>query len=150
MIHQFKYLLLITSALLLLSSCHEDEFGDWAVLNDQWMENHRNDEGFTVTESGLAYKVIHQGYLRYPNNSSVIRVSYTGKLIDGTVFDSGLYFNYLSSAIKGWQEGIRLMRGGAHFIFYIPAELGYGEDGTGSIPPNSTLIFDVKLIESFN
>lgn len=143
-----KYFLLLTVFALVFSSCEEDEYGDWKTLNDQWLATHQNDEGFTRTESGLCYKIIHQGYLRYPNSSSIIDVTFEGKMIDGTVFDSGRYYNYLSSTIKGWQEGLKLMRGGARFIFYVPSELGYGEEGVSDIPPHTTLIFDVTLNSS--
>lgn len=130
------------------SACQEDEYADWKIVNDQWLEQHKNDPGFIQTESGLCYKIIHQTNLRQPNNSSLVDVDYVGKLVDGTVFDSGNFENYLYNAIPGWQEGVRKMREGARFIFYIPSSLGYGVDGSGDIPPNSTLIFEVTLNSS--
>lgn len=132
------------------SSCEDDAYADWKILNEKWFETHKNDPGFKQTESGLCYKVIHQGVMRRPSSSSWIRANYTGKLIDGTEFDSGEYFDYVSSSpLVGWREGIVKMNGGGKYIFYIPADLGYGKDGSGDkIAPHSTMIFEVELLES--
>ncbi|MEA4981581.1 MAG: FKBP-type peptidyl-prolyl cis-trans isomerase [Paludibacter sp.] len=151
MLQHLKYLLIFITAISFFSSCNEDEFTDWKHLNNKWLEEHANDEGFNKTESGLYYKIIHksEGYHR-PNITSVIKVEYTGKLIDGTKFESATKSMYLYETIAGWQEGLRLMRDGSHFIFYIPAELAYGEKAKGSVPPNSVLIFDIKLLQSYD
>ena len=149
MLSNLKYIVLFLTSLIVFSACNEDEYADWKIINTQWLDQHKNDEGFVQTESGLCYKVIHQGIMRFPNANSVIKVNYTGKMIDGTVFDSGTYYNYLSGTVKGWQEILPRMRGGAHFIVYIPADLAYGTDGSSAIPPYSTLIFDITLVESF-
>lgn len=142
----------ILISLFILSSCKEDKYADWKILNDSWLEKHNTDPGFKQTESGLCYKVIYAGGadLRRPNSSSKVEVKYKGKLIDGTVFDSSDNATvYLPYMIKGWIEGITKMRVGGHFIFYIPAKLGYGKDGSGAaIPPHSVLIFDVELLGS--
>ncbi|MDO9634588.1 MAG: FKBP-type peptidyl-prolyl cis-trans isomerase [Paludibacter sp.] len=152
--HQLKYLFIVLITIFFLSSCNEDEFADWKILNENWLEEfkalHQDEPDFFKTESGIFYKVIHQSNYTQPNSNSVIYAQYTGKLINGTTFDSGIYNQYLSQAIRGWQEGIPKMRDGAHFIFYIPAELAYGEEGQGNVPPNSTLIFDIKLIKTYN
>ena len=109
--------------------------------------------GVITTASGLQYQVIKEGTGATPTASSEVKVDYEGKLIDGTVFDSSikrgepLTFG-LSQVIPGWTEGLQLMKEGAHYRFFIPASLGYGETGAGeAIPPNSTLIFDVTLIK---
>jgi FKBP-type peptidyl-prolyl cis-trans isomerase len=136
--------------MLSFSSCKDDVYADWKILNEKWLETHKNDPGFVQTESGLCYKVIHQGIMRRPSPNSWIVANYTGKLIDGTEFDSGTYDYYLSNAVAGWKEGIIKMNGGGKYIFYIPADLGYGEDGSGDdIAPHSTLIFEVELVDSF-
>ena len=145
MLQTLKYLIIIITAISCFSSCKEDEYADWGILNEKWLETHANDEGFLKTESGIYYKIIHQSNYRRPNPTDWVRVKYTGNLIDGRKFDSGTYYKYLYEAIAGWQEGLRLMRDGAHFIFYIPANLAYGEKGSGIVPPNSVLIFDMKL-----
>ena len=87
-----------------------------------------------------------------PQATDRVKVHYHGTLIDGTVFDSSIERGEpaefgLNQVIKGWTEGLQLMPVGSKFRFYIPQELGYGERATGSIPPYSTLIFDVELLE---
>lgn len=142
------FLLLLVLA---FSSCEKDKYADWKLLNESWLEKHKADPGFTQTESGLCYQVIHQGYMRKPNSDSNIVVKYKGTLIDGTEFDSSDEFeaNLASSGlIDGWIEGITKMNVGGRYIFYIPASLAYDADGSGDIPPYSVLIFDVTLIDS--
>ena len=132
------------------SSCKDDDvYEDWRILNEKWLETHKNDPGFVQTESGLCYKVIHQGIMRRPNTNSWIIANYSGMLIDSTEFDSGEWNYPLANAITGWQEGIPKMNGGGKYIFYVPSSLGYGEDGQGDIAPHSTLIFEVELIHSY-
>ena len=145
---------LIYSAFILLtltfvlSSCDEDKYLEWKYLNETWLEQHKNDSGFVQTESGLCYKVIHQGATRRPNSSSIIYVKYKGELITGKVFDETedeVVGFQLSNLVPGWIEGVTKMNVGGRYIFYIPYELAYGEDGSGSVPPYSTLIFDITL-----
>lgn len=142
------FLLLLVLA---FSSCKDDKYVDWKLLNESWLETHKADPGFKQTESGLCYQVIHQGFMRKPDNKSNIVVKYKGTLIDGTEFDSSDEFkaNLASSGlIDGWVEGITKMNVGGRYIFYIPASLAYDADGSGDIPPYSVLIFDVTLIDS--
>ena len=105
-----------------------------------------------TTASGLQYEVIVKGEGPNPTTTSEVTVHYTGKLLDGTVFDSSvergepITFN-LGQVIPGWTEGLQLMKSGAKYILYIPYDLAYGENGAGAdIPPYSTLIFEVELI----
>lgn len=108
-------------------------------------------EGVTVTESGLQYEVLKMGKGKKPAATDRVKVHYHGTLIDGTVFDSSvdrgepIVFG-LNQVIKGWTEGVQLMPVGSKFRFYIPQELGYGAQNAGSIPPYSTLIFEVELL----
>ena len=108
-------------------------------------------EGVTTTESGLQYEVIKMGRGKKPAATDKVKVHYHGTLIDGTVFDSSvdrgepIVFG-LNQVIKGWTEGVQLMPVGSKFRFYIPQELGYGAQNAGSIPPYSTLIFEVELL----
>ncbi len=108
-------------------------------------------EGVTTTESGLQYEVLKMGKGKKPAATDRIKVHYHGTLIDGTVFDSSvdrgepIVFG-LNQVIKGWTEGVQLMPVGSKFRFYIPQELGYGAQNAGSIPPYSTLIFEVELL----
>jgi peptidylprolyl isomerase len=110
-------------------------------------------EGVTTTASGLQYEVLQSGSGEtHPTASSTVRVHYHGTLIDGTVFDSsverGETISFpLNRVIPGWTEGVKLMKVGDKFRFYIPSNLGYGNRSAGKIPAGSTLIFDVELFE---
>jgi len=114
-------------------------------------ENKKRD-GVQETSSGLQYEVITMGTGEKPGPEDVVKVHYTGMLMDSTKFDSSVdrgepaQFG-VNQVISGWQEGIQLMPVGSKFKFYIPYELGYGEQGTGPIPPYSTLLFEVELLE---
>jgi FKBP-type peptidyl-prolyl cis-trans isomerase len=98
--------------------------------------------------------VIYQGWYlnRQPNRNSLVNVKYTGKLIDGSTFDSSTSaILSLSQVVEGWKEGITKMNGGGNYILYIPSALGYDTVTTNTkIPPHSTLIFDVELLDSQN
>lgn len=105
-----------------------------------------------VTESGLQYKVIKAGNGLKPNANDKVTVHYTGRLIDGTVFDSSVERGApatfgVSQVIPGWVEALQLMSEGAEWELYIPSDLAYGPQGTGPIGPDSTLIFNVQLIK---
>ena len=105
-----------------------------------------------TTASGLQYKVLKAGEGRSPSAEDTVEVHYRGTLINGKEFDSSYKRNKsvtfpLNGVIKGWTEGLQLMKEGAEYEFYIPAELGYGSAGTPGIPPNSVLIFKVVLIK---
>lgn len=108
--------------------------------------------GVKTTASGLQYEVLSEGTGKQPVAADTVRVHYTGKLLDGTVFDSSVERGEpaefgLTQVIAGWTEGLQLMKTGSKFRFFIPADLAYGEHGAGgSIPPQATLIFDVELL----
>ena len=109
--------------------------------------------GIKTTKSGLQYQILQQGKGKSPKADSNVHVHYEGRLIDGTVFDSSIARNQpvvfrTTQVITGWTEGLQLMKEGAKYRFFIPAELAYGQIGSGDvIEPNSTLIFDVELLE---
>ena len=106
----------------------------------------------TTTASGLQYQVLEQGKGPKPSPTDTVRVHYAGTLLDGKTFDSSyerdepVVFS-LQQVVPGWQEGIALMPVGSKYRFWIPSELGYGEQGTpgGPIGPNETLVFEVEL-----
>jgi len=109
--------------------------------------------GVTSTPSGLQYEVITEGSGAKPGEEDQVKVHYEGTLLDGTVFDSSYERGEpvtfpLGGVIPGWTEGLQLMSEGSTYRFFIPAALAYGESGAGdSVPPNSTLIFKVELLE---
>lgn len=107
-----------------------------------------------TTPSGLKYIVIKKGSGVKPKAGQNIKVHYTGKLLDGTVFDSSIprgepfaFAVGTGQVIKGWDEGLLMMSKGEKRVLIIPPPLGYGAGGAGPIPPNSTLIFEVELID---
>lgn len=110
-------------------------------------------ENATVTPSGLKYIVLQEGTGNQPTATSNVKVHYTGMFLDGKVFDSsverGTPIDFgLNQVIKGWTEGVQLMKEGAKYKFYIPANLAYGERGAGGvIPPNTDLLFEVELLK---
>ena len=118
-----------------------------------FLENNGKRQGVVTTKSGLQYEVLAEGTGRSPKATDKVRCHYEGRLINGDVFDSSYQRNQpadfgLNQVIAGWTEGVQLMKEGAKYRFYIPYLLGYGEQGAGSsIPPYSTLIFDVELIK---
>ncbi len=119
-----------------------------------FLDSNKTKAGVQVTTSGLQYKIISKGNGTVsPKDTNTVKVHYTGKFIDGKIFDSSVQRNEpiefpLTQVIKGWTEGLQLMKVGDKFEFYIPYELAYGEEGReGAIPPASLLIFEVELLE---
>ena len=127
------------------------QYGENKAKGEQFLAENKLKQGVKVTESGLQYEVLKMGKGPKPTAESTVKVHYEGKLIDGTVFDSSIERGEpiefpLSGVIKGWTEGLQLMPVGSKFRLYIPQELGYGAQTAGSIPPYSTLIFEVELL----
>ncbi|MBR3067543.1 MAG: FKBP-type peptidyl-prolyl cis-trans isomerase [Prevotella sp.] len=109
-------------------------------------------EGVITTPSGLQYQVLRQGDGQVPQKTDKVRVHYEGRLIDGTVFDASSKHGTEPASfrpdqvIRGWTEALTMMPVGSKWRLFIPQELGYGERQAGNIPPYSTLIFDVELV----
>ena len=119
---------------------------------EEFLAANKEKEGVVETESGLQYKIEVEGTGISPEGADTVEVNYEGRLIDGTVFDSsydrGESVRFpLNRVIKGWTEGLTYAKEGGKIQLYIPAELGYGKRGTGPIPGNSTLIFDIELVK---
>ena len=119
---------------------------------EAYMAQNAQRPGVTTTASGLQYEIIVQGAGERPGPQDTVRVHYEGTLLDGTVFDSSFQRGEptefpVGMVIPGWVEGLQLMNVGSTFRFVIPAHLAYGPRAIGPIPPNSTLIFRVELID---
>lgn len=118
-----------------------------------FFEELKKNPNIRSTESGLHYEVLEPGSETKPQPTDTVKVHYTGKLVDGSTFDSSVDRGEpaefaLNGVIPGWTEGLQLIGAGGKVKLYIPAKLGYGAQGAGgSIPPNSTLVFDVELLE---
>ena len=125
-----------------------------AVEGASFLAKNGEKEGVVTLESGLQYKVVEEGAGVSPVAADTVEVHYTGKLLDGTVFDSSVERGEpakcpLSGVIKGWSEGLTYAKEGGKIELYIPSNLGYGPRGYGNIPANSTLIFEVELLKVF-
>jgi FKBP-type peptidyl-prolyl cis-trans isomerase FklB len=120
---------------------------------EKFLAENKAKDGVQTTESGLQYIVLKEGTGEKPTTASRVKVHYHGTLIDGTVFDSSVDRGEptefgVTQVIKGWTEGLQLMKVGAKYKFFIPSGLAYGANPRpGKIKPNSTLIFDVELLE---
>ena len=112
----------------------------------------KENKAVVALPSGLHYEITKAGDGASPKATETVRVHYTGTLIDGTVFDSSVQRGEpaefpLDQVIPGWTEGIQKMTKGGKIKLYVPPQLAYGDDGRPGIPPGSTLIFDVELLE---
>lgn len=131
---------------------YTQEIKDNKTLGREFLEENAKNDSVVQTASGLQYMVLKEGTGAKPGPTDEVTVKYTGKLINGTVFDSTEGRDPatfpLDKVIPGWTEGLQLMSEGAKYRFFIPSELAYGSKGAGNdILPNSTLIFDVELIK---
>jgi FKBP-type peptidyl-prolyl cis-trans isomerase FklB len=123
------------------------------VAGLEFLEKNRSKEGVTELPSGLQYQVIKEGEGELPSLTDEVKCHYHGSLIDGTVFDSSVERGQpavfpVNGVIQGWVEALQLMPVGSKWRLYVPPELGYGQQGAGgAIGPNSTLVFDVELLE---
>ena len=118
----------------------------------KYLKEISNNKSVYTTQSGLKYLRLREGNGKKPKATDRVKVHYTGKLIDGTTFDSSVDRGEpitfpLNQVIPGWTEGLQLMDEGSKYMLYIPYNLGYGEQPAGAIPPGSTLVFEVELLE---
>ncbi len=132
----------------------EEEFADVKNEGVEFLEVNSSKESVQITESGLQYIVLKEGSGDKPSANSKVKVHYHGTSIDGTVFDSSVDRGepsefFANQVIKGWTEGLQLMKVGSKFKFFVPQELAYGafpRQG-GRIKPFETLIFEVELLD---
>ncbi|MBI5646173.1 MAG: FKBP-type peptidyl-prolyl cis-trans isomerase [Ignavibacteriae bacterium] len=119
---------------------------------DSFLAENKKKDGVKTTESGLQYKVLVEGTGPKPTASDKVKTHYSGKLIDGTEFDSSYKRGEpavfpVTGVIKGWTEALQMMTVGSKWQLFIPSELAYGERGAGqTIGPNAALVFDIELL----
>ncbi|STS79643.1 peptidyl-prolyl cis-trans isomerase [Klebsiella pneumoniae] len=136
-----------------LTPVRRERFQAMAADGQKYLDENARKRGVNSTESGLQFRVLTQGEGPIPARTDRVRVHYTGKLIDGTVFDSSVARGEpaefpVTGVIGGWIEALTLMPVGSKWELTIPHNLAYGERGAGaSIPPFSTLIFEVELLD---
>jgi FKBP-type peptidyl-prolyl cis-trans isomerase FkpA len=145
--------LILLACVLLFSTCKKKNTDSQATIDEKAIQKYISDNkvGATITTaSGLHYVITTQGTGATPVSSSAVTVVYDGFLVDGSLFDqspaSGTSFN-LSGVIKGWQEGLTYFKKGGKGTLLIPSALGYGPQGSGSIPANAVLIFNLQLVD---
>ena len=119
---------------------------------EKFLSENKTKSGVLTTESGLQYQVVTEGKGAKPTAEDKVKVHYTGTLLDGTKFDSSVDRGEpleigVGQVIKGWTEGLQIMPIGSKYIFWIPSDLAYGEQGSGNIKPGSALKFEVELLE---
>jgi FKBP-type peptidyl-prolyl cis-trans isomerase FklB len=136
----------------------EDEalvkFGDIKKAGEEFLAENKTKKGVITTDSGLQYIVLKEGKGDKPGVNSRVKVHYHGTLIDGTVFESTVENNQpaefnVNQVVKGWTEGLQLMKKGAKYKFFIPQELGYGAHprSGGAIKPLMALVFEIELLD---
>lgn len=153
----YTFAAIAASALLCFSCSKDDDDNSLEVYVEQcqnYLVENGKREGVITTASGLQYEVLREGREdgKRPTAESQVLCHYQGTFIDGRVFDSSYASGSpivfpLNGVIKGWTEGLQYMTEGAKYRFVIPFQLAYGPYGYASIPPYSTLIFEVELIE---
>ena len=147
-----KYFLPLLLIAFALSSCAKKKAEEQAALDESIIQQYISDNNLsaTATGSGLYYVIDTQGNGAGCTSNSSVKVAYSGYFTDGDVFDEsapeGIVFS-LQGVIQGWTEGIPYFKEGGTGKLLLPSALAYGKNGSGSIPPNSVLIFDIELIE---
>jgi FKBP-type peptidyl-prolyl cis-trans isomerase FkpA len=146
-----RFLIIIVSVLFILTSCNKEEEvnqQDQLSLDIAKIESYLETNNLDAqhTESGIYYIITDAGTGGHPDIDNTVTVQYKGTLLNGTEFDANTASFPLGSVIRGWQEGIPLFKTKGRGKLIIPSTLGYGSSGSGPIPPNSVLIFDIYLI----
>ena len=153
-----KTIIVLLLSLVALSSCKQNNWLDWKTQNELWLANNAKNPEVDTTHTGLQYKCIFKGVDNTPrvDDAKIVTINYSGKLINGHEFDANEgYSDYVSVFVPGFTEGLKLMKEFGVYEFYIPYNLGYGAtekgtEGTKShIPPYSTLIFRVELLDVY-
>lgn len=122
------------------------------ATGDAFLAENKDKEGVVTLASGLQYKMVTEGTGGKPQAGDIVKVHYSGSLINGTVFDSSIERGKpvefeVEGVIPGWTEALKLMSEGSKWSLYIPSDLAYGPGGNRNIGPNETLLFEVELLE---
>ncbi|MDR1380068.1 MAG: FKBP-type peptidyl-prolyl cis-trans isomerase [Tannerella sp.] len=130
-----------------------EKYAESIAANEKFLADNKSREGVKTTPSGLQYRIITEGRGDIPDEKAKVKVNYRGTLIDGTEFDSSYKNNApgsfrVNQVVKGWTEALKMMPAGSKWELFIPHDLAYGSTGQGkNIPPYSTLIFEIELLE---
>lgn len=151
-----KTILFLVFSLIIMSACNDDDdslsYDEQLAVDIGKIENYLLENNLTAesTESGLYYIIENEGTGSRATVDSTVKIAYTGKYLNNTIFDSGTIEHKLDELILGWKEGIPLFKEGGNGQLFVPSALGYGVYNHYSIPGNSVLIFDIELIEVSN
>jgi peptidylprolyl isomerase/FKBP-type peptidyl-prolyl cis-trans isomerase FklB len=150
----------VIAATLLVAACHRapavtpEELAKNAADAAAFMDKNKSAAGVQTLPSGLQYKVLVSGPsgAASPDRNDLVRVDYEGALTDGTVFDSSFERGvplaiHVDEVVPGWTEALQRMKAGDEWMLYLPPQLGYKDQRAGEIPPNSALVFRVKLLD---
>lgn len=153
-----KKLFILVLSVSILFSCSEDmvTYQDQLEIDVRKIEKYLADSNLVAqsTKSGLHYIIEQEGNGNFPPAAAIVKVKYTGKYLDGKVFDDkmdtdGVNFYLTGGIINGWKEGIPLFSVGGKGKLFVPSGLGYGATGYFDIPANAVLIFDIELVTYF-
>lgn len=151
------------AAVLMLAACGREpeaapvasaDLAKNAEASAAWMATNAKAAGVQTLPSGLQYKVVQSGPAGgvTPDRNDLVRVDYEGTLTNGTVFDSSFqrgvpYATHVDEVVPGWTEALQRMKAGDEWLLYVPPALGYGAQDKGDIPPNSVMVFRIKLLD---
>lgn len=151
--HFSKLMLAFFAVLTILSSCKkdDDDAAKQAAIDEQIIVEYLADNNIDAIrhESGMYYLITDEGTGQQPTIASTVEVYYKGYFTNGSIFDQttqGPVTFPLQNLITGWQWGIPLLKEGGSGTFFLPSALGYGPSGSGSVPPNTVLIFEIDLV----
>jgi FKBP-type peptidyl-prolyl cis-trans isomerase len=142
------------ACLVMLGACHPAPKAAKPDPGVAYLAKNAKEKGVVTLPDGLQYKILQSGPATglKPHEGDYVKINYEGKLITGEVFDSSFergqpMASPLKNLVPAWMEAVPMMRPGDVWMIYVPAKLGYGEQGQGPIPPNSVLIFKIELID---
>lgn len=135
-----------------INDAHSEKASGAKKAGDAYLAENKKKPGVVALPSGLQYLVLQEGTGPKPTLSDNVKCHYTGMFTDGKIFESSYNNNQpatfpLGQVIRGWTEALQLMSVGSKWRLFIPSDLAYGDRGSGAIPPGSTLVFDVELLE---
>jgi len=133
--------------------CPAQEISPNVIEEQEFLTENKAKKGVKVLGSGLQYRITAKGKGRKPAVGDDVYVKYTGRFIDGTIFDQSVHqpaVFKMNGIIPGMAEGLTLIGTGGKITLYIPSKLAYGHDGAGPIPPDKMLVFEIELVEIYN
>jgi len=129
------------------------QINEYNYVSSNFLEENKTKPGIVETPEGIQYKIIKSGSKKKPNVNNKVEISYYGKLTDGTIFSGSGNQNvsfYIKNSIPGWKIILPMMSEGSEWEIYLPPDYAFGSKGTPTVPPNSVVIYRIKLVKIFN